>query len=311
MFHFLQAHSIDISKLGFKFEFCTHIKRLSLNLDTAVKIELISRGSKSENANKPTIYSLLNTCVTEMGKYSLKQNLLEPPIDLKVILRRQGSIKELLTNKNFMAQIRTVLERLKNMQKLCQLSYSIFTENNDKAIEAILKLLSLLMLILEGIHQLNEILCQYKTKHVMELQNQLNIEPVQRLRLKLLDIIRMNSVSTDFILADKNLFLIQNGVNDFLDILHGCYSSNIDKIRTEVAQYSIEHNELFQVTHSKSKGFYIKVRLRSRASRSNLSNHFQVLHQTQNIIHLTTPKLCELNNEIRTICNEIQVVNHV
>lgn len=312
LYQFLKDNSVDMRLDSLRFEFCSNADKLILDLDTAIKIELIDKPSKSLLVSKETVLSALDTCVTQIGKYALKIYLLEPTTRFNDIIRRQKIIKELLSNTNVFKEIKNCLENLKNMQTIVHLSYLMGSIPNEKFSNTVLRLLNMLNSTLKSLKDLSAIIATLSAEYMKSIHHQLNQPVIDVLYQKLHEVLRSPNINeTEYRTEENKIFLIQDGVNEFLDSLKLSYSDNLAKVRFLVEKYSENCKENFQIAFSKSKGFHIKSKLKKHSAINSFGNEFQVIHRTNSFIYLTSSKLCEINKKLMTIHNEIQIVNNV
>lgn len=108
-----------------KIEFLTNYGKLSIDVDTVYRLELIKTASMKSKDEASSLYGILNTCVTKLGKSALRAAILEPMADMIAILDRQNCIEELTKVTNIMHEMKIALQKFQDIHKLMKLPYVV------------------------------------------------------------------------------------------------------------------------------------------------------------------------------------------
>lgn len=108
-----------------KIEFLVNFGKLSIDVDTVFRLELINPATSTMSNQKVAVslFKILNTCVTKMGRDSLRAMILEPMSDLAQITDRQNCIGELINRQSLLHNIKVELNKFQEVHKLMKLPY--------------------------------------------------------------------------------------------------------------------------------------------------------------------------------------------
>lgn len=108
-----------------KIEYLINFGKLSIDVDTVFRLELIKAASNTMSNTKEVVslFKIMNTCVTKMGSSTLRSIILEPMSDLAQITDRQNCIEELMQKQNLLHNIKVALSKFYEVHKLMKLPY--------------------------------------------------------------------------------------------------------------------------------------------------------------------------------------------
>lgn len=108
-----------------KIEYLINFGKLSIDVDTVFRLELIKAASNTMSNTKEVVslFKIMNTCVTKMGSSTLRSIILEPMSDLAQITDRQNCIEELMQKQNLLHNIKVALSKFYEVHKLIKLPY--------------------------------------------------------------------------------------------------------------------------------------------------------------------------------------------
>ncbi|XP_063707808.1 mutS protein homolog 4-like [Culicoides brevitarsis] len=92
-----------------RIEFLANFCKLSIDVDTVFRLELINPASCTMSGRKEAVslFKIMNSCVTKLGSNTLRALILEPMADLGQIIEKQNCIEELIETKNLLHLIKT------------------------------------------------------------------------------------------------------------------------------------------------------------------------------------------------------------
>lgn len=315
LFEFFWEYGFDLVTRSVRFESCNNMSKLSFNINSAIDMELIKNAKSNVPSNSHnTLFNMLDTCLTKMGKYALKMNILEPTTNLDDISERQESIEELLRNSDVMLNLSDVLQNMKGIHRLVLLSHINASKYSTKMSEIIMNSILVLLSNLQSVECLKQRLLFSKTLLFERLIKTLETPCLKKLQASIFSILRIKTDQFHELNSKYHtqfLFSIKDGINEILDMLHSRYSKCINKIR-DLSEYYVQTYELpFQLLFDMTKCFYLKLNNKSRFKFEALSKDLQLLHRTSKCTYWTSSELCKLNVNIKRITNEIKMMNHM
>lgn len=109
--------------------------RLLQGIDTSYQLELLPQNNPNTVKSKfPSLYSVLDHCVTSFGKRTLRARILEPMCDIPSITAIHDCIAELNQQESleFGPMLRNVLHNFNNVERLHKLALVVPQEDNIK-----------------------------------------------------------------------------------------------------------------------------------------------------------------------------------
>lgn len=108
-----------------KIEYLVNFGKLSIDVDTVFRLELINSASSTMSSKKEAVslLKIMNSCVTKMGSNTLRAMILEPMSDIAQIIDRQNCIEELIEGTNVLHNIKVALNKFQEVHKLMKLPY--------------------------------------------------------------------------------------------------------------------------------------------------------------------------------------------
>jgi len=90
--------------------------RLRMDATTVSSLELL--GSSVRDNGRPTLFTVLNQCLTAMGRRGLKDELINPPCNLEIIERRLNFVEELIQNSMTLSSLQNELTGIRDLERL-------------------------------------------------------------------------------------------------------------------------------------------------------------------------------------------------
>lgn len=110
--------------------------------------------------------------------------------------------------------------------------------------------------------------------------------------------------------AFSRMFAVKTGVNEFLDVMRGYFSTYVDEIRDHVAALATEFNLPLRMNHTIQKGFHIQLFLTKEIRNPLIPDGLEVILKTSKCITMTDAKLYELNSKISKIASEVDIMSN-
>lgn len=185
----------------------------------------------------PSLYAVLDHCVTSLGKRTLRARILEPMCDIPSIKDIQDCIIELNQAENIelSPSITHVLGNFNNIERLHKLVLVVPQDDNIRAAEILINQALHLKKCLQLVPVLQGRLSPLMSKKFQEIQANLLDERYTSILNQIDNVINKNLLEFQ---RDSNSQLfqkincVQNGVNDLVDILRKSYSELIGQIES-------------------------------------------------------------------------------
>lgn len=225
--------NIDILKLFICLNF-----RLPLDIDTSYKLELLPQyNPNTVKSNFPSLFDVLDHCVTSLGKRTLRARILEPMCDIPSIMSIHDCIAE-LNQPDFVELspiLSNVLRNFNNIERLHKLALVVPQDDNLRAAEILINQALHLKTCLQLVPILRSKLSPLTCGKFQEIQANLLDDRYESI---------LNHIDT---VISRNLFefqrdsssqlsqrinCIQSGVNDLIDHLRDIYNELIGQIES-------------------------------------------------------------------------------
>lgn len=205
-------------------------------IDTSYQLELLPQNNPNTVKSKfPSLYSVLDHCVTSFGKRTLRARILEPMCDIPSITAIHDCIAELNQQESaeFGPMLRNVLRNFNNIERLHKLTLVVPQDDNIKAAEVLinqtLHLKKCLQLVPLLRTQLSSLMCQ----KFQEIQVNLMDERYTSILNHIDNFINRNQMEFHSDSSSKlyqHINCVQEGVNDLIDVLRKSYHDLIGQI---------------------------------------------------------------------------------
>lgn len=208
------------------------------DIDTSYKLELLAQGNPNMvKSGFPSLYGMLDSCVTSLGKRTLRARILEPMCDISSIKEIQDCIIELNQAENIelSPSLTHVLSNFNNIERLHKLVLVVPQDDNIRAAEILINQALHLKKCLQLIPVLQGRLTPLMSTKFQEIQANLMDKRYTSILNQIDTVINKNLLEFQ---RDSNsqlfqkIHCVQNGVNDLVDILRKSYSELIGQIES-------------------------------------------------------------------------------
>lgn len=221
------------NQFAFRSFFCSHP---SQGIDTSYQLELLPQNNPNTVKSKyPSLYSVLDHCVTSFGKRTLRARILEPMCDIPSISAIQDCIAELNQQESteFGPMLQNVLRHFNNVERLHKLTLVVPQDDNIRAAEVLigqaLHLRNCLQLVPLLRHQMASLMCQKFQEIQVNLMDQRYTSILNHIENFInRDQSEFHSDSSSKL--NQYINCVQEGVNDLIDVLRKSYRDLIGQI---------------------------------------------------------------------------------
>lgn len=206
------------------------INNIFSDIDTAYKLELLSQVDASTVKGKyPSLYDVMNHCVTSLGKRTLRARILEPMCDISSINELHDCIEELGQDDyiELSSALSNILRNFNNVERLHKLALVVPRDDNLRVAEVLIKQTLHLKRCLKLVPVLRDKLVALQSKKLQEIGVNLTDERYQSLLDKIETIINPNLMdyqNDSGSQLHQRVNCIQGGVNELVDVLRGPYN---------------------------------------------------------------------------------------
>lgn len=183
----------------------------------------------------PSLYSVLDHCVTSFGKRTLRARILEPMCDIPSITATHDCIAELNQQESaeFGPVLRNVLRNFNNVERLYKLAMVVPQDDNIKAAEMLISQALHLKKCLQLVPLLRMKLAPLMCQKFQEIQVNLMDERYTSILNHIDNFINRNQMEFHSDSSSKlyqHIHCVQDGVNDLIDVLRKSYHDLIAQI---------------------------------------------------------------------------------
>ncbi|TIB80971.1 hypothetical protein E3Q22_01587 [Wallemia mellicola] len=241
-----------------------HKGTMFIESQTAQDLELTT--SAVGNAHGMSLLSLLDSCLSQMGRRLLRSSILQPLSDAKIIENRLDAIQELLLNGDILNAIRSSFKSLKGID-LEKLLMAISKDENKSTAQdhEVEKRISQLLTIRSAIHAISNIyyaLDGAKSSLLTSLRNDLHDDAFNCIISAIDENIEQDvTLGKSGSLAARNakIYAIKSKQCELLDVAREAYRENLDDLFALSTKYTDLGNgdlpkEFINVTKYGSKG---------------------------------------------------------
>lgn len=193
-------------------------------------MELLSQVNPSTVKGKyPSLYDVMNHCVTSLGKRTLRARILEPMCDIPSINEVHDCIAELRQDDyiELAAVLSNVLRNFNNVERLHKLVLVIPSDDNLRAAEILIKQTLHLKRCLKLVPVLRDKLVALQSKKLREIGENLMDVRYQKLLDRIETVINPNLLdyrNDSSSQLHQRVNCIQRGVNELVDLLREPYN---------------------------------------------------------------------------------------
>lgn len=282
-----------------------------ISTTTIESLELVDNKLNDPVLGSISLFSFLDSTITQMGSRLLRFNILQPLTDKKSISMRHKAVDELLHNEQKVENIRSLMQSITDMNKLIsclckkpKLNASIF---NDQRINLVLLLKQCLTIGLE----ISALLDKMQSDYIISIHGTLQSNEIR----KSLDIINA-TINEDAAWASKptelrnnKCYAIKSGHNGLLDTQRQVYKAKVDEALDSIADLSENFNMSMTSKYEANRGFFIVIHNQSLKDIQLIENSpFINAIQRKRHVECTTMKLVKLNNRIDCAIKEVFVL---
>ncbi|XP_055320057.1 mutS protein homolog 4-like [Sitodiplosis mosellana] len=310
-------HNIYFKENGVKLDFETKFAHMQIDIDTSYKLELLTiNNPNTVKSHFPSLFDVLNYCVTSIGKRTLRARILEPMCDIPSIRQIHDCIEELNQPgySELSGLLMQVLRNFNNVERLHKLALFVPQDSSIRTAEILINQALHLKRCLQLVPELQARLSPLISKKFHEIQANLlderyvsmlnHIETV--LNRSLIEF-RKDSSSQLF----QRIHCVQSGVNELIDILRKTYQELTAQVETLVGDLSVKHGYAFKMNYTVQRGFHVILLIANHAITHDFPDELEVLEIKRNTCYLTTPEVNKLNIRIQNVIEEITIQSNV
>lgn len=152
------VNMLMFGKSCLKLNYQTKHNGLMMDNSTSTRLELLYSLSSDVGESKRfnSLFSILNNCMTRIGRRHLRANILEPSCDIAFIKNRQDQIKVIIENKEVLTLLKESLTPFNNIDRVLKISYIVPQDDCEKSMELNIQAAFLLKSVMIAIGPLME-----------------------------------------------------------------------------------------------------------------------------------------------------------
>jgi DNA mismatch repair protein MutS len=264
---------------------------LQLDNDTVENLELIKT---IKGQSKPTLFSAIDKCSTNMGSRSLKKLMLAPPNDINNIKAQYKVIEQLIDSNRYNDSINNIAQVLNSLHDIERINARIaLYQAKPKDLDCLRSSLQILDVVIETIDLIfsdNDNAQNTNNLIINEIKHNLANPQLQKVLVLL-----QKSIQPEPSLLVRDGGVIAQGYNADLDELRNIYNN------TQAILSTIEQNEKqatninnLKVEYNKVHGFYIEL---TQAQINKAPTHYIRRQTLKNAERYITPELKEFEDK--------------
>nr|XP_012135702.1 PREDICTED: mutS protein homolog 4-like [Megachile rotundata] len=318
-----------------KIEFQGSPNSTTIDLESARSLELVESQCGQRNMS---LLGVLDRCSTPMGRKLLRTNILQPPCEERIILRRQAAVAEIASDSSLRALVQSIVRRLYGADRLLALATTpLIQDNSVQCAEQNLNYVLLLKNLLDVVPELASVLsavecdllrtirkvdllfiyvnlnAQWRILH-SDFQKLDNPE-FQSIRERILETIHPDARSvTGYTSSNmQRCFAIKAGINDLLDIARQTYCELIDDMKTMVENLSAKYQLILSLNCNASLGYHVQVILPKNVNPDTFEPpaEFIEVRKNKRSCTMTTTVLATLSQQCKIACEELHLMSNV
>lgn len=177
----------------------------------------------------PSLYDVMNHCVTSIGKRTLRARILEPMCDIPSINEIHDCIEELSQDDYIRLTpiLSNILRNFNNVERLHKLALVVPRDDNLRVAEILIKQTLHLKRCLQLVPVLRDKLVSFQSKQLQEIGQNLMDERYQNLLDRIETVINPNLMdyqNDSSSQLHQRVHCIQRGANELVDVLRGPYN---------------------------------------------------------------------------------------
>lgn len=210
---------------------------LNTDIDTTYKLELLTQKCpNTARAHFPSLYTVLDCCVTSLGKRTLRAKILEPMCDIPSIKEVQDCIQELNADEHLelAPNLVTSLRNFNNIERLHKLALIVSKEDNVRAAEILINQTLQLRHCLQHIPVLKSKIEPLKCNKFKDIYKCLQDQRYQTMLDHIDKLISPNLTnygSDSSSQLHRRIYCVQKGKNGLIDLLRQKYEDLIKEMQ--------------------------------------------------------------------------------
>ncbi|KAI4499916.1 hypothetical protein M0802_004786 [Mischocyttarus mexicanus] len=282
-----------------------------IDIESAQSLELVVSQCGQQNAS---LLSSMDHCVTPMGRRLLRASILQPLCNEEIIIERQNSVTELVSNRVLCNLVQPFVRRLYGADRLLSLSMMTSQNNTVQNAERNLNYVLLLKNSLEIVPELREALESGRASFFTKIRKNLENSQFEIMKNKILQIIHPDARSLIGYTSSnmQRCFAIKPGINDLLDIARQTYCELISDMKNLVENLAIQYKLNLSLECNSSLGFYILAEISRQMDfkPSDLPSEFVQVQKNKNTYSMTTNKLLVLSHQCKIACEDLHIMSN-
>lgn len=286
--------------------------RFDLDIDTSYKLELLPQSNpNSVKSNFPSLFDVLDHCVTSLGKRTLRARILEPMCDIPSITSIHDCIAELNQPEftELSPILRNVLHNFNNVERLHKLALIVPQDDNIRAAEILINQALHLKKCLQLVPTLRSKLAPLTSPKLQEITVNLLDQRYESILNHIDTVINRNLMEFHRDSSSQlfqRIHCVQTGVNDLIDNLRNIYNDLVKHIESKfqndidsdfktyfensfysmpfsalVGELSTKHRQPFKMNYSFKRGFHLVLMIANRAITCDIPDELEVVSSKQ------------------------------
>ncbi|BFU19019.1 DNA mismatch repair protein mutS, putative [Entamoeba histolytica HM-1:IMSS-B] len=273
--------------------------KIRIDVQTAQQLELITNNLDAKKTG--SLFAVINTTLTNNGRKTLIDNILQPPCDIETILERQNCVEFFLRNSELYYRSIEFLKQLPDIDKIITsiLQLNRIDSIRPTTLQSILKNMCELYKLLYTIPQFQKGFELHTNAPLLITTIRSILDDPEINELKLI----LESVLNPTIILSKNTmnkicFVMKQNINPYLDVSQQVFTETLEKIHTSAEEAST----LGLILKTTQSGFsYI-----FKGTKQNIPEGCcRIVKLTDNKYSVNTPEMISLNNKFLSIKNDI------
>ncbi|GLV43206.1 spellchecker1 [Carabus blaptoides fortunei] len=283
-----------------------------IDIDSADRLELVSSCNHEERAIN--LLSMLDHCVTGVGKKMLRATILQPPCIDHVTQARLDCVQELVENAELRIKLKGVLANLHNIE--CALMFGAMVPQSAAAVtnkqvnyavqlKTILTNIEPLRTELEGTYhplfrRIHEQLVKAQYSWLLEEIDKVLIEEALPVTGHVGDL--------------QRCFVIRTGLNGSLDVARRTYDEVIDDMLAYIQHLRDKYSLPLRTDHTPKRGSHIVLNLTGnirKMKKSSLPSVFVKVEKNTTQFTMTTSEMTSFGVRRQIISQEIKSITNV
>ncbi|XP_076290494.1 mutS protein homolog 4 isoform X3 [Lasioglossum baleicum] len=305
------SQRIVYSPKSIRIEFQGSPNATCIDLESARSLELVQSQSGQRNVS---LLGVLDHCSTPMGRKLLRANILQPPCEQRVIVDRQSSVAELVSNRALRIVLQPIVRRLYGADRLAALSTTpVLHGNSVQCAEHNLNYVLLLKNMLDTVPELEEALSTAETDHLRQIRKRLGNPRFQQMRERIFNTIHPDATFVVGYTSSnmQRCFAIKAGINDLLDVARRTYCELIDDMKSMVENLASRYKLPLSLGCNATQGFHVQAILPRNSNDFQLPIEFIEVRKSRRVYTMTTSALTTLSQQCKIASDELHLMSNV